>query len=425
MKFNSLKKINSNNQEINSCDFVIFYEHVDREYEISQILKTILSKISNKKGIVLSIIFQRHLLLRFRPKLIIYPSLSWVEINKICYIYRGGVDIVSLNYEQMLSDFNERSKTPQGEFLKNKVLHFAWTEKYRKYLYKNGVSIDNIEVVNKYVYQLMREKLSSGDKKNNQLKSKYNKIVFVPLTDLQAFKNNERIKKEFAKGVLFEDALKRRDFVFESIKIILTWIYSYAKNYPCTCFIIRPHPSVGLENYKLLRVQMGFPDLKNIIYNYEGSAIDFFETSNVLVTNYSSLILDANFCGLKGIILEPLSFPEYLKYEWFDDFDRITNYDDFEKKLTEISNGNGMKLLSSEFLEKSNGIYNAASKIYKWSAEFNQPYEKLNRIDFSFLLNFNLLKLLLGSVVRLAFLRYFRFGLKEGLLRDGIKVIND
>jgi hypothetical protein len=425
MQDKSLKKINLTKDGCNSYDFVIFYEHVDREYEIAQILKTRLSKISKKRGIILSIIFQRHLLLRYRPKLIIYPSLAWMEINKIYHIYKGGVDIVTLNYEQMLSVFNERSKTPQGNIIKNKVLHFAWTDKYREYLYKNGVSIDNIQVVNKYAYQLMREKQSLRNEENSKLKSIYNKIVFVPLTDLQAFKNNKRIRKEFGSGVLFEDAVKRRDFVFGSVKIILGWIYSYAKNYPSVCFIIRPHPSVGFENYKSLCEQMVLPNLENIIYNYKESAIDFFDASDILVTNYSSLILDANFCGLKGVILEPLSFPEYLKYEWFDDFDRITNYCDFEKKLAEIFDNNSIKKLSSEFLEKSNGIDAAASKIYKWSTELNRSHEKLNRINFSFFMDFKLMKLLFGSVVRLAFLRYFRFGLKEGFIRDGIKVIND
>ena len=405
----------------NNYDFVIFYEHVDREYEIAQILEERLSELSKKRGVILSIIYQRHLLISYKPRLIIFPSSAWTEINYIYYLYSEKIDIVSLNYEQMLSAFNETAKAPKGDILKNKVLHFAWTEKYSEYLYKNGVSIDNIKIVNKYVYQLIRKKSNFNIIKNINFKTEYKKIVFVPLTDLQAFKNDERIKKEFNSGRLFDDALKRRDFVLESIKIILNWIYNFASAEPSVCFIIRPHPSVGFENYYLLRENMGLPDLENIIYNYEGSAIDFFQISDILITNYSSLILDANFCGLRGLILEPLAFPRNLTYEWFNSFSRLNSYNDFNFELKKNLN-ESKKLLSSIHLEKSNGIDDAANKIYEWSTTINQPYEKLPRINFLLLFNYNLIKFFIASFVRLALLRHFRISLKESFLRDGIKI---
>jgi hypothetical protein len=400
---------------------MIFYEHVDREYEIAQILEERLSKLSKKRGLILSIIYQRHLLLFYKPKLIIFPSSAWTEINYIYYLYSEKIDIVSLNYEQMLSAFNERAKAPQGDILKNKLLHFAWTEKYSEYLYKNEVCIHNIKIVDKYVYQLIREKSNLPNIKNNSIKSKYKNIVFVPLTDLQAFKNDERIKKEFNSGRLFEDALKRRNFVLESVKIILKWIYNFASTEPSVCFIIRPHPSVGIENYYSLRESMELPDLQNIVYNYEGSAIDFFQISDILITNYSSLILDADFCGLRGLILEPVPFPKNLTYEWFNSFSRVHSYNDFNLELKKNLN-DSKKLLSSKRLEKSNGIDDAANKIYLWSTSMNQPYEKLSRINLLLLFNYKLIKFFMASFVRLALLRHFKISLKESFLRDGIKI---
>ena len=76
-------------------EFIIFYEHVDREYEVASILKNKLEDLSKKRGVLLSIIFERHFILKYKPELIVFPSLSWVEINYIFKLYNNKINIVS------------------------------------------------------------------------------------------------------------------------------------------------------------------------------------------------------------------------------------------------------------------------------------------------------------------------------------------
>jgi hypothetical protein len=407
-----------------SCDFVIFYEHVDREYAVAKLLENKIAKLSNKRGLILSIIYQRHLLLKYKPKLIIFPSLSWIEINSIYYIYSSNVDLVCLNYEQMLSDFNRNVKAPQGEVIKTKVLHFAWSDQYSDYLIQHGVTPDKIRIVDKYIYQILSEKNIHGSSIDKKILANYKKIVFVPLTDLQAFKNNDRIKKEFGNGPNYQSAIKRRDFVLASIKIILQWIYDYASTNTEICFIIRPHPSVGIENYKLLLRSEALADLENVIYNYEGAAIDFFDMTDVLITNYSSLLLDANYYGVESLILEPLPFPVDLAYDWFDNFKRITSYLEFESSIKKCLN-NPKTIIHDSYCEKSVGIDVAVRNIMEWAASMNGPHDKLNKLNYKTLINLRLIKFFVNSMIRLFFLKYFRFLLNENFMRDGIKIKND
>ncbi len=406
----------------NSYDFVIFYEHVDREYEIAELLQKKISELSNKKGKILSIIFQRHLLLVYKPSLIIFPSLSWYEINFIYYLFGMRVDLVSLNFEQMLSTFNKNVKAPKGDVIKNNILHFSWTNEYRDYLIKNGVSFDRIRVTDKYVYQVFCEKIENNNLYNINSKLSFEKVVFVPLTDLQAFKSDDRIKREFGSGPLFDEAIERRDFVLKSIEIILDWIYRIASAKSSVCFIIRPHPSVGICNYQSLTEKNNFPNLKNVIYSYEGAAVDYFAKSDLLITNYSSLLLDANFFGLKGFILAPLSFPKNLTYQWFNDFKILNSYSELQFVLEQILNDDG-NAQNVKFSAKSKGIDDAAKYIHEWARIMNESSSISKRLNYRFLLNYQLIKFFIASVIRLILLLKFKFLLNEGFLRDGTKII--
>ena len=129
-------------------DIIVFYEHVNREYEsVNEIKKTLASK--GITSIVLPVHYNKYInLVLWQPKLIIMPFLydKNIDLHLIYEKLYGKIEVVNLASEQILDSQSILSHLPKDSYSLN-AIHCAWSNKYRDALLKVGVKNKNIWLI--------------------------------------------------------------------------------------------------------------------------------------------------------------------------------------------------------------------------------------------------------------------------------------
>lgn len=390
----------------------ILIEHPDREFLIAESIATTLNSYSTPiKVDIISILFHFDKTIFTNYDLIIFPS-SWPILNSIGPLKHNTL-FASFNFEQMLSSFNEEAKRPKKGFITSKLHHFSWSDDYSSYLAASSIEPEKIHQIQKPIYQaleIMPEKhhLSIDNRLLKKISS-YKKIVFIPLTCLQGFKSNERIRKEFGNGILLERAIIRRDFVKKSIHQIFKWIVQLATEESKTVFILRPHPSVAIATYKDLFQELGIKPPLNIIISDKGTAIEWVTKSDIILSNYSSLLLDGLEYNIPSFILQPYIFPEDISYPWFSKFIKVESYKGLSQSL-QIANS------KPQSKPVTNGIDSSAKIILNILEEHPIKHDNLDGLRLISLAN--TIIFMLKSMIRRFLFCFAPIFLREGLKRD-------
>lgn len=396
---------------------LILYEHPDRELQVATVMADIFREVYNKPVVVASIVFHGFLCLYQKFEVVIVPSYKWRFIEFLAG-YKPNLLVITLNYEQMLSQFNKQIFPPSGSLTLSKVIHFSWSEEFSQYLISNGVFQNNIHVVSKYIYQIYGDRKLKNPVllKYEEFIKNYDQIIFVPLTDLQAFKSNRRLKREFSINSEYLKAVSRRDYVLQTVTEIFHSLNILAEKNSNKLIVFRPHPSIGVENYSELFQKFNFKEKNNFIINYEFSAIDWVLVSDIVVSNYSSVLLDALFYNKKAIIYEPKPLPAYLYLDWMDKFAKVCDLSQLNQFLFESSS---LKNQDRSIIPKSVGISEAVNKIVTHKCNNIIKSNNFNR----FIYFIKLIPYVLKCLVRLFLYTLNSSFVSEGLRRDYRKII--
>ena len=83
------------------------------------------------------------------------------------------------------------------------------------------------------------------------------------------------------------------------------------------------------ERIKSLELlQVCFSISENIHFVKEDKARDWILSSDYIVSNYSTTLIEASLANKKTYMLEPYEFPEYMVNEWYKYIPKINNYKD-------------------------------------------------------------------------------------------------
>lgn len=403
----------------NKTRILIFIEHVDREFDVSiELSKCLKSFFPNSSIHICSIYFHIYKIFQ-NYDIFIFPY-PWIFIDKLINVKNSC--FFSLNYEQQVSTINIQIKNFATNNLCNKLIHFSWKDDFTQQLLNYGVRDSNIYLVNKPYNQILHNKLTNFVRVHEQAELIPNFIdsivVFVPLTCLQAFKSNLRLSHEYKNN--YDIAVKRRDFVLASLKIIFKYIHSAANSFQDIVFILRPHPSVSVHQYHDLFDKLNLSIPNNIIITDKKTSNDWLMISDIVLSNYSSVLLDANNLNLPAFILEPLDFPSSLKYEWFNDFKSIRNLNQLNLLLSKIHYHDHKKLINNYLLD-ADGITNTAKVIHNQFCVYSS-----NKVIFSTRYFFSMMFLffeLFKSFSRLFCVLFFKTNYSKKFKRDYFKVI--
>lgn len=332
-------------------DVLILYEHKNRELENSVLLMLEL----NRRGYSVSI-KNINSPSRFfiNPKVLVAP-----HIYNDDQVYMFGKNIwnsnnalVSLQYEQVLA---------RGEYANPNDLHFpkgeakyahhiAWGPAQTKRYLQCGIKRENIHETGFISMDLFRKEFRSYFKSRDEIAHELNIdtnkewILFV-----SSFSYVDRSEEEMI-GLreLNVWADLKAKIANTSFAVVLDWFTRAASQNPDKVFIYRPHPAEK-NNQRLKEIELKYSNFRCIDnYSMRQWALIIDRAYNW----YSTSAADLYFAHKPSILLRPIPIPEEIDMELFDNFKRITSYEDF---IETVKNSDQETMLDASLIESYYG----------------------------------------------------------------------
>lgn len=407
------------------ADVLFLIEHKDRELNSICAITTILKNKYNLSIAIGSINFHTFIaLLMVRPKVIVVPfALNETDfpIGVFRALYRDTITYVSMNLEQILHANNIEYKRPRDYFTRNVLQHFCWNENFRAFLLSSGVKKENIYITGNPATELLLNVAQTKLTIRNELANKYNLDKnavwhFFPMNDGWAFMSKKNIIGRISDGYNAENAWKYKEYMIKLINQIAKWLVQLSENYKGKYIIIlRPHPSVSIDEYvELFHQLIGYVP-ENVVLSKELSSREWTVACDSCFTTFSTVALDADMLNKPTYLLEPIPFPEFLQVPQLERIPKIQTFGEFVEILKQIDS-------LTIPVKPERGRVNPIGKTAEYLAGL-VARRKSPQLNFSGLIRCLSIspKPLLGSLVRLfaIILGFKPFGiLKPGMIPD-------
>lgn len=321
-------------------------EHPGREMHIAKKLSKGIADIFSDEVVLVPINFISFEIFRYtNVRLIIAPS-----VNKVINILQSvtGSPVLFLNYEQMLSEINRQLKKidlVQGPFDK----YVAWSDEYRHYLVEQGISNQLILQTDRPQFEIAADECYVPEKMKYFLSripgyDESRRLVFIPITCLQAFKSDNELKRLAQnKTVDYSHLRERKSYVKSTLHLYYKYLSNQCDN---ITYIVRPHPSITADMHQQFVRRMGLTLPNNVVITTEFSPYQWIARCNLLITNYSSLALDATYLGRSTVLVNAPDMPEFMRYDWFDDYSEFTDFNSSIRQICTDRYSNSFKPLS-------------------------------------------------------------------------------
>ena len=290
-----------------NIDVIIFYEHVNREYESVNELKKTLS-LKGVTSIIIPVHYNKYINLFFwKPKLILMPFLydKNIDLHLMYEKLYGKIKVVNLASEQILDSQTILSHLPKDSYSIN-ATHCAWSTKYKD-------SLLNVGVKNEDIWLIGNPRIDAGLLINPKRKMKY---ILIPTSFARTFISDSYINKiRVDKNIYLrrvEHAKKARDNFFKLV-------YKLSKIFDNEIYVLRPHPNVNIENYlKSFLIINSIDKLPiNIKINPSGSIYSALSTAKLVISWFSTTIVESYLFGVKHVVYDPLDDRSYSSNDLF------------------------------------------------------------------------------------------------------------
>lgn len=323
-------------------DYILYYEHVERELDSLLILKNKLKEY-NLSGVILPIHYNIYKnILKYSPKVIILPFLYDWEDSFIANAYRkldSNTIIFDLHSEQIGNNDFQDFMLPKKVKDKN-IYHFVWGEFFYKLLISNGIKENNVFITGSIRNDLIFNKIGLSYQSNKVLIPTSFSLTFASedyITNI--IKSRGLDKDKFIETVSFHK--KTRDAFFEEIYLTSLNL----KNYQ---FILRPHPYVDINEYTKYFLFINKIDMmpKNIIIERSRSIAEAMVSCEYIIGWNSTSLLEGSILKKKVIQLIPFEIHSGIKMDFQNMFPICKNHNELIDLLTnyyEFSNDIGVK----------------------------------------------------------------------------------
>ena len=315
-------------------DFIILYEHKNRELENAVLLAMMLEK----KGYKVAIEFRRSGKILFQkaevmlvPYLYNNESVLDFAIQPFCHYKK----IINLQYEQIFSYDSEKLGVFMPREEARKAEHVAWGIKPAELMRKNGISNNNIHTIGHVSIDLNFPKYN---------KVFYNKEFLGRKYGLPIDKNWRLFISSFSYVGLSDEEFKQLEVLTNGIKEIYDLrtlsLYSQKELFKWfekvliqndDVFIYRPHPQ-EIENRDLIRLTRKY---KNFYCISDYSIRQWIRVCDTLFAWYSTSIVDAYYSNKACAILCPVNIPHNIQYPILSDQKFVVDYDTFNNIYTQ------------------------------------------------------------------------------------------
>jgi len=364
-----------------SIDILFFVEHVARELDIACAVRAIIERDSQLSIEIDSLSHGiEKTLEHYQPRIVVLPY--------CVAIFEGGLDeivarwpkaeYVSLSYEQVLGRAQKNLNSPKDKFSKDYVLYHAWGDFFAEYLQTHGVPSRHIFINGNPTYSLYQYpyKAYYGNQRA-QLARQYGldegkRWIFIPENYGWAFFEDHMVRARIRRGFDPQQAYEYRDFARQSLGAVSHW-WQRAGEIESIEVIIRPRPAIPAQQF-IDRVREHAGELpERLHFIKHGTVREWILASDVVISSYSTTLLEAAAAQKPVYILSPQPFPELLYAECYELTDHVATQEDFLAALTQetlprnwvaleqwlralmISRGDSIANMARMLIEKADG----------------------------------------------------------------------
>jgi surface carbohydrate biosynthesis protein len=318
-------------------DVLYLYEHVDRELDVACAVKII-----GEQRLGMKIEIQQHPygqlqsdLTRFQPQIVALPNLYNSDVAYL--LDWPNAVYVNLMWEQIFYSGVVGSKLPKGEFALHHVTHHAWSEVSATQLKSVGIPESCITINGHPAFALYQQPYSAVFDNKIALSTKYGldpdlPWIFFPENFGWAFYTEDQIKLFTSRGLPYESALAMKRYCEQTFNKSMHWCQQLAETKQVE-IIVRPRPATLTSAFVQAVEQSIQSPHPHIHVTKSESVREWINASNVVISSYSTSLIEAAIAGKPAYTIQPYPMPDELKADWLDLVAHVCNYDEFEAML--------------------------------------------------------------------------------------------
>ncbi len=311
-------------------DVLWLVEHTAREMDVACVT-SVLGRTRYNLTIEIRNIYQHigDYLRAYRPRVVVHPFVYVVKgalATEDIYARWPGAIHFNLAWEQIHYRAHLRIKAPADEGARLGTIHHGWGEFYRAYLRQHGVPDEHIFINGHPSYRLYADPYRRFFADRGALAKTFGldpakRWVFVPDNYRWAFAQR-KLKFFLAQGGDAREMQSLIDFSVPSLEHLLRACRAAATDDGLE-IILRPRPSVSTGEFLEFFQQRVGGDTGRIRLLKEGSVREWIMASDVVISSYSTSLIEAAVAGKPAWMFEPIPIPAGLYCEWYDHVGRI------------------------------------------------------------------------------------------------------
>ncbi len=358
-------------------------EHIAREMDVACAVKA-LAESRFDLNIEIRNVYQHaaESLRNLNPRVVVHPFFYFKDgalaTDDYVEIWPEAVHF-NLAWEEIHYKAHLKLKAPADDFTRNNVIHHAWGNFYKQYLMSHGVPTEHIFVNGQPAYQLYLDPYKGYYQTRSELAARYgldpdSRWIFVPENYRWAFLGS-KINLFTKLGGDPKEMRELEEFSTKSLKELLLWCNETAKHEQIT-IIYRPRPAINSRLILDFFTENIGQKQANLHFIKDESVREWILASDVVISSYSTSLIEAAIADKPIYMVEPIPLPEGLWCDWYEHTPRLLTAEDFERAcLSDAESGNIDSLKTwaqHEMLSHGDPIWNLARFINDLVSESKQ-----------------------------------------------------
>jgi surface carbohydrate biosynthesis protein len=302
-------------------DVVYLFEHAARELDVACAVVAGLRQAGLRTKVIHWPTGFPKAVVEVRPRVVVLPFCYTEQSYDALLAYWRRSTFFNMSWEQLFYFGNQKAKTPRGEFASQHVIHHAWSDSYAAFLREQGIPSDRIFLNGQPAFTLYDRPYRNYYPSKQALAERHGldahrRWVFFPENYNWAFYSKRMLQQFIENGQSPDDVRVMQEFCELSLKAVLEWCAKAVQG--DIELILRPRLSTTLDEFEAF-VRHVLPEIpKRLHILQSGSVREWILVSDVVVSSYSTSLIEAAVADKPVFILEPFSIPASLQVAWHD-----------------------------------------------------------------------------------------------------------